>query len=110
MRNDFASNVGKRLRRARVAQHKDRQDVAEALGVTSATLGNWERGDRCIPTEFLPKLPAVLGRPVSHFLGMESDVELSQDEFKLLAAYRVMPDSGQRVALNVVTAMSGEFT
>ena len=91
MRNDFASNVGRRLRRTREAQRKDRQDVAKALGVSSATLGNWERGDRCIPTEFLPKLPAVLGKPIGYFLGVESSNELAPDEFKLLAAYREMP-------------------
>lgn len=59
---------GARLRSARAMRHMAAKDLAEKLGISSATLSRWERSDTCIvEPALLENLAFSLGFPRSWF-------------------------------------------
>ena len=87
-RNRLAVQIGNRMKDARIRAGLEQQDVAERLGVTPGAYGNWERGDRMLPTDILAQLPAVLGEPVSALLDVPTGENLRKDEEEIIALYR----------------------
>lgn len=55
------SNLGAVIKRARLQKRKVQREVAAALGVSVAAVGQWERGDNEITTSNLRKLADFLG-------------------------------------------------
>lgn len=53
--------MGEHLRKARMDRGLWREHVAAELGVSVATLWNWEMGHTSVATRFLPKVFAFLG-------------------------------------------------
>lgn len=75
MRNVVSHN----LIRVRTARGMDRIDVADKLGVSVKTIGNWERGDRDPSSADLLRLAEIYDVPPSELLGhISSDVDNKQ--------------------------------
>lgn len=81
-------------------------ELADHLGVTRALITSLENGRSALTIHHLEELPKILHRPISYFLGLESDCNLSSDEEELLALYRSLPATGplRRFALAQVRA------
>ena len=52
--------IGENLQMYRERRGMTRADLADAIGVTSKSIGNWERGDRDPSTSYLSALAKVL--------------------------------------------------
>lgn len=71
--------VGGNLMRIRTARGMDRIDVADKLGVSVKTIGNWERGDRDPSSADLIRLAKIYDVPPAELLGhIESEVDNKQ--------------------------------
>jgi plasmid maintenance system antidote protein VapI len=55
------------------AEGLSRADLAERFGVTSATVREWERGEREIPDEYALALSDLFGASVPWLLKLEDD-------------------------------------
>lgn len=71
--------VGHNLMRVRAARGMDRIDVADKLGVSVKTIGNWERGDRDPSSADLIRLAKIYDVPPAELLGhIDSAVDNKQ--------------------------------
>jgi transcriptional regulator with XRE-family HTH domain len=59
----MAGSMGAAIRRARKSADLSQEDVAQRIGVTRRTLGEWERHGK-VPEKHLPALRAALGDPL----------------------------------------------
>ncbi|HHX27497.1 MAG TPA: helix-turn-helix transcriptional regulator [Firmicutes bacterium] len=61
--------IGKRIKRLREQRERKQRDLAKQLGVSQATLSNWERGFSEPPYAMLVKLAEALGVSPADLLG-----------------------------------------
>jgi transcriptional regulator with XRE-family HTH domain len=102
----YGKQIGKRIRSARVAAGLTQREVAEALKLSHVGFGDIERGKNEPSLQYLEHLSRILGKPVTWFLGIET--ELADDEAELLHAYRSIEDEAlRRLALKVVKEAAG---
>lgn len=78
--------VGNRIRSAREDMRLSQRDVAERLGLSHVGYGDIERGKNQVGLEYLFKLSSILSKPLTYFLGIDTD--LAEDEAQLLHLYR----------------------
>ncbi len=71
MRMELAKTIGKRLRAAREESGLNQRDVADKLGLTRAQYTHFETGRTLISLEYLLKLPFILDKPMTYFLGID---------------------------------------
>ena len=71
--------------------------LGEGIGVTSVTIGNWERGVRQPSFELLPKLADALGTSVDDLLGLYKAASLNPTEEALLNKFRLLDAHGQKL-------------
>ena len=67
------------------------------IGVTSVTIGNWERGVRQPSFELLPKLADALDTSIDALLGKSRQSHQSKVEEELLRNYRQLDSHGQKL-------------
>jgi transcriptional regulator with XRE-family HTH domain len=67
--NKPRTDFGRRLYEARLTKGLSQAQVAEAMNVTQASYGAWERAPVALRPAQLEKLAEVLGVSVSHFFG-----------------------------------------
>jgi transcriptional regulator with XRE-family HTH domain len=80
-------------------------DVADSLGIERASYGQIENGKNALRIEHLVRLPAILHRPVSYFLGLDDSAPmLDPDEAELLSLYRALPPDAARYAIAALRA------
>lgn len=82
--------VGRLIRQAREDAGLTQSELGDALGISGNAVTKIENGRSALTLGHLTKLPAILHRPVSYFLGIEFD--LSADEEELLTLYRALPE------------------
>ena len=73
------------------------KSLGEKIGVTSVTIGNWERGVRQPSFELLPKLADALDTSVDALLGKHRTARRNLAEEELLANYRQLDAHGQKL-------------
>lgn len=61
--------VASRVRAARTRAGYSQAQLASALGVTRAAIGNWELGARAPSPERLERISEITGAPVAYLLG-----------------------------------------
>jgi transcriptional regulator with XRE-family HTH domain len=84
--------AAKRIKQAREAEGLTQAELADSLGVTRALITSLENGRSTLILKHLEVLPKILHRPISYFLGL--DTNLTADEEELLALYRSLPTTG----------------
>lgn len=72
-------NFGATLRRTRIQKDMTQRELGEATGVTTVTIGNWERGVRLPSFELLAKLADALDTNADVLLGRENYGEIRKD-------------------------------
>ena len=60
--------IGRNIRNARNAKKLTQAHLAEKIGVSTAYVGKWERGERSINLERLVELVSALGVPIESFV------------------------------------------
>lgn len=73
------------------------KSLGEMIGVTSVTIGNWERGVRQPSFELLPKLADALDTSIDALLGKSRQSRQSKVEEELLRNYRQLDSHGQKL-------------
>lgn len=86
--------IGKKIRVAREAVGLSQRDVAEILQMSHVGFGDIERGKNQPSIDYLFDLAEILGRPVTWFLGIDTD--LADDEAELVHLYRQIDDERMR--------------
>lgn len=71
--------------------------LGEKVGVTSVTIGNWERGVRQPSFELLPKLADALNTSLDSLLGQHRTERKNPAEEELLEKYRQLDAHGQKL-------------
>lgn len=94
----MSTEIGSRIRKYREERKISRTELAQTLGVTLSCISNWELGQNDPAADHLGDLCRALQVSPSDLLGIQLiDGELSEQERKLVAAYRSKPDLQQAV-------------
>jgi len=105
--NKPRTEFGRRVYDARTVKGFSQAQVAEALGVTQASYGAWERVPVALRPEQVEKLADILGVSVSHLFGEASTRRNSGPRGKarqLFEQLSQLPRSQQNHALAVLEA------
>lgn len=94
--------IGALLRQARVEKGQSAADVAEALGVTTKRLTEFEFGAKPVPLALLQELADILDVPMSYFIdegvGLLGEQELLLHQFDLFGE---LPEDVRRFVANL---------
>jgi len=104
-------SFGERLRARREYLDLSQQDLADRLGIGRVTVSNWERGERGIDVDDIPRLAKALRVPVSYFFDddqADTDPTDEADEQELLHYYRGIPRAQRPQAKKVLRAFVSE--
>lgn len=90
--------IGSRIRKYREKKGISQTELAQMLGIKNNRVSNWEQGLNRPDADILAKLCYLLDVPPSDLLGVHlSDDHLSEQERKVIAAYRSRPELQQAV-------------
>lgn len=94
----MSTEIGSRIRKYREERKISRSELARTLGLTVSCISNWELGQNDPAADHLGDLCRALQVSPSDLLGIQLiDGELSEQERKLVIAYRSKPDLQQAV-------------
>lgn len=94
----MSTEIGSRIRKYREDRKLSRADLAQILGVSLSCVSNWELGENGPAADHLWELCRTLRVAPSELLGVQLvDGELSEQERKLISAYRDKPELQQAV-------------
>lgn len=94
----MSTEIGSRIRKYREERKISRSELARTLGLTVSCISNWELGQNDPAADHLGDLCRALQVSPSDLLGIQLiDGEMSEQERKLVAAYRSKPDLQQAV-------------
>ena len=82
-------------------------ELGDYLGLTRDAISKIENGLSNLSLRHLERLPEILGRPVTYFLGLSDQPSLSPDESELLHLYRALPPGLDQYALAALRAWAG---
>lgn len=104
----FLIEMGKRLYKERVRLDLTQAEVAKGLWVGAEAYRSYEDGRHPMPYAALMRLPLVLHRPVTYFMGIQEDLGLSDDERRLVDVYRSIhwPEVRQAIWQTVVAQVA----
>jgi transcriptional regulator with XRE-family HTH domain len=91
---DQEKALARRIQRARKAAGLSQGELGARLGIEQSTVSLIETGVTEVGAIRLVKISAILGRPVTWFLGL--DTGLADDEAELLHLYRQIDDERMR--------------
>ena len=94
----MSKEIGSRIRKYREERKISRSELAQTLGLTVSCISNWELGQNDPAADHLGDLCRALQVSPSELLGVQLiDGELSEQERKLVSAYREKPELQQAV-------------
>ena len=94
----MSTEIGSRIRKYREDRRLRRSDLAQLLGVSLSCVSNWELGENGPAADHLWDLCRALQVTPSELLGVQLvDGELSEQERRLISAYRDKPELQQAV-------------
>jgi transcriptional regulator with XRE-family HTH domain len=83
--------IANRLKSARSEKGLTQGEVADALGMERASYTQIETGRNMLTIPNLIKLQAILGKPITYFLGLGTE-DLTAEEVYWLELYRALPE------------------
>ena len=99
--NPLALKIGKTIKATRLAADLTQEEVAAPLGIGRAAYSNIENGHSLITVDHLLKLPQILHKPVTYFLGIDTE-NLTPEEAEWLELYRLLPEEAKTLVLTFV--------
>ena len=108
----LSEEIGARLRQQRAQAGLTQDQIAEQLGVSKRTQGNYESGSSDAPASYLSMAASVLGFDVLYIVSgtrttLKADA-LSEVEDSIVQQYRSIPPDDQRAIRRFVKAMADE--
>ena len=101
----MSTEIGSIIRKYREERKISLSDLARTLGLTVSCISNWELGQNDPAADHLGDLCRALQVSPSELLGVQLiDGELSEQERKLVSAYREKPELQQ--AVNILLGIS----
>lgn len=101
----MSKEIGSRIRKYREERKISRSELAQTLGLTVSCISNWELGQNDPAADHLGDLCRALQVSPSELLGVQLfDGELSEQERRLVSAYRDKPEMQQ--AVNVLLGIT----
>lgn len=100
MRGDSALKyeIGNRIRKYREDRKLNQKQLAELIGVSNSRVSNWEQGINRPDADILAEICKALQVSPSELLDVHlTDEELTEQERKVLQAYRTKPELQQAV-------------
>ena len=97
----LAKTIGNKIKAARLAAELTQEEVAAPLGIGRAAYSNIENGHSLVTVDHLLKLPQILHKPVTYFLGIDTD-NLSAEEAEWLELYRILPEDARALVVSFV--------
>lgn len=95
---DLKYEIGSRIRKYREERKLSQKQFAELMGISNSRVSNWEQGINRPDADILADICRVLDVSPSALLDVHlSDEELSDQERKVLRAYRQKPELQQAV-------------
>lgn len=76
--------MGHRITQARIDAGLTPIELAERLGVTKATLNNWETGQRQLTLDRLMQMSEILGVSIAYLLGVDEQVAWTEPISKVM--------------------------
>lgn len=67
--------AGRRIKVARESLKLRQEDVAKAIGVVTATVGNYEQGTREMTAEIAVKLSGILREHPAYLIGLADEID-----------------------------------
>jgi Predicted transcriptional regulators len=108
----LSEEIGARLRQQRAQAGLTQDQIAEQLGVSKRTQGNYESGSSDAPASYLSMAASVLGFDVLYIVtGTRTTLKadaLSEVEDSIVQQYRSIPPDDQRAIRRFVKAMADE--
>jgi transcriptional regulator with XRE-family HTH domain len=97
----LAKTIGNKIKAARLAAELTQEEVAVPLGIGRAAYSNIENGHSLVTVDHLIKLPQILHKPVTYFLGIDTG-NLSAEEAEWLELYRILPEDARLLVFTFV--------
>lgn len=95
---DLKYEIGSRIRKYREERKLSQKQFAELMGISNSRVSNWEQGINRPDADILADICRVLDVSPSALLDVHlSEEELSDQERKVLRAYRQKPELQQAV-------------
>jgi transcriptional regulator with XRE-family HTH domain len=96
-----AKAIGNRIKAARLSANLTQEEVAAPLGIGRAAYSNIENGHSMVTVDHLLKLPQILHKPVTYFLGINS-THLTAEEGEWLELFRALPAEVKELVVGFV--------
>lgn len=106
--SDLRARLAQAIRRGRKAAGLDQAELAAVVGVTTETIGRWEREKMSVRVDHLPAIAAALRMGVSDLIGEGVAGEALPDtaeEARLLTLFRGLNDSDKAKAIEAAEAL-----
>lgn len=95
-----------RLRQLRKDAGLSQKQLANFVGVSTTAVSSWETGSREFPAgNNLVKLAEALGIDPVEVMKVDGKSATARNEVRLLAAFRVLPEEQQLIAIKLVEAL-----
>lgn len=97
--------IGRKITIARKDAQLTQSELPDLIGTSQSNLNHIEKGVVRLTLDTLESLSTALHRPISYFLGINSD--LTEDEEQVLQIYRSYPSGGpvRPFALNALRSL-----
>lgn len=92
--------IARQLKAARERTDFSQEDVAKRLGMSSVNYGDFERGKVLPSINYLADLSKILDKPITYFLEIHTDHDLSPNEKDLLDCYRSLQHTNKEIVFN----------
>ena len=96
---------GKVIRRYRMAQQLDQEQVGARLGLTGNTVSNWERGISRPDLNLVPALCSYLHIPLEEFFGLPKRRELDTEDKALLKSYNALDAADKKIVRTLIDSL-----
>jgi len=88
--------ISERIFELMKAKRITQAELAEALGITQPSVGNWKTRGTTPPMEYLPTICKVLGVSWEYLItGAETETHFTSDEIHIIEQFRKVPPEGQ---------------
>lgn len=108
----LSEEIGARLREQRKENGLTQDQIAEKLGISKRTQGNYESGSSDAPAGYLSKVMQDLGFDVNYILTgqrakvIESSLDMVEDS--IIKMFRCIPDFDQKAILRILKGMADD--
>ena len=107
-KDESGLSFGEVIQKYRVLAKLNQGELADLIGVTRATVNNWENNKTKPDRQATKKMAELIGLPLYELFGVEHAPLPSHQENIMLNQYRSLSPVGQKVAFSLIVNMLKE--